>query len=607
MRYLLILITTVLFSAGVSAQTAKLVASSKNVVAVGEQFRLTYTLNAKGSGLKPPSLSDFDILAGPHTSQSSSIQFINGQMSQSVTNTYTYILRGKSEGKFTVGPAEITVDGAVIESNSLTIEVVKGASATTQNNGNTNSGDNGATQTNIEDISGEDLFVRVNVSDKKVYQGEHIYVEIKVYTKLNLAGFEDMKFPAFNGFWSQEIETPSQVNLVRENVNGQIYEVGTLKKLLLFPQRSGELEIEPFELDCVVRQQVRRKSRSIFDNFFGGWQNVQKKVISPKITIQVKDLPGKKPEGFNGAVGDFQLESSIDNREVNTNDAITYKIKISGNGNLKLIDAPKIEFPADFEVYDPKESNNISVSAAGARGSKTIEYLLIPRYAGEFVIPALPLSYFDPKTKSYKTLTTEEYKIKVNKGDGEENTTVVSNLSKEDIRFIGSDIRFLKTEPATFVLKGNHFFGSWPFILLYVASLALFGVVVVLRREAIKRNSNAALVRNRKASKVSKKRLKQAGVYLKEGNKEKFYDEIQKALWGYLSDKLIIPIADLSKDSAREALTRQGAEEELISKFITTMDSCEFARYAPEGLTSGMDSLYADAAQLIDKFEQKLK
>ncbi len=602
--------STILFfiiALSVFADEVKFTAQSSKVVAVGERFRYTLSLNAKGSHLQAPAMSDFSILTGPNLSQSSSVQIINGQVSQNVNYTYTFILIAQKEGKFTIPSAKITVNGKTYESNALTIEVVKGRNNSTANTQNANN--NNVNSSQIEGIDGEDLFVRLNVSDRDVYQGEHIYATIKVYTRVDLAGFENMKFPSFDGFWTQEIETPSQVSLVRENVNGKIYNVGVIKKTLLFPQRSGELTIEPFDLDLVVRQHVKSKRRSIFDGFFGSYQNVKKNIKSPPVKIKVKPLPNVgKPADYNGAVGDFSFDSEIDQTDVTTNDAITLKYKIKGNGNLKLIDVPEINFPPDFEIYDPKITNNVHVGAGGASGTKTIEYLIIPRHAGKFRIPEVKFSYFNPALGKYKTITAKGYDVEVKRGEGDESTSVVSKgISKEDLTILGSDIRYLKTGKINLKKGEKYFYASLWFYLSYVGALILFIAVFILRKEQIKRNSNVALVKNRKASKVSRKRLKLAQAHLSSSKKEEFYEEVLKAYWEYLSNKLIIPVSELSKDAAIDKLAERGVQQETIDAFFEVTDICEFARYAPAGEETEMLSLYQKALKVIDQIEQQIK
>jgi len=601
-RIIFILLSILLTNLNNFSQEAEFTASAPKVISVGEQFRLTFSLNKKASGFRAPDLRNFNILGGPSTSSSSNIQIINGKMIQSFSYTYTYILQATKKGKFTIDPAQVIVNRKQYKSNSLTIEVIEGTSPDASKQSVPSSRENQA----VPDISNKDLFVRVLTNKRNVYQDEHIVATIKIYSKLNIAGFENVKFPPFNGFWTQEIETPNQISLQRENVNGVIYNSGIIKKTLLFPQRSGEIVIDPFELECVVRQRMTN-SRSIFDDFFGTFNNVKKYVKSEPVKIIVKPLPSAKPSSFNGAVGSYSMKASVDKQIAKTNDAITLKVNISGNGNIKLIDPLKIDFPPDFETYDPKISHNVKNSENGSVGNKTFEYLMIPRHSGNYRIPPIEFSYFDTKLKKYKTLTSGEFKISVEKGKEIETGNVVSGFSKEDVKFIGSDIQFIKINDFKLKRKNEILFGSLRFYLSYLIVFFIFLIIFIIRRKQIKQNENIQLVKNRKANKFAKKRLKLALQYLKENNRDQFYEEVLKAMWGYLSDKLNIPVSDLSKDTAFKSLENFEIEKALTEKFLGLIDICEYARFAPSERPSQMDSIYSEAIRIISKLRQKLK
>lgn len=601
MKKLIGIIIIIISYCNLSAQDVRFTAQATNVVEVGEQFRLIFSVNAKGSDLKMPSLKDFNVLSGPSTSSSTSMQVINGQVSQSSSFSYTYILQGIKIGKYSIGSAIITVNGKQYKSNPLSVEVVKGSGNGVQNQQR----NKGTANTTMADVKGDELFVRVNVDKTNVYRGEPLMATIKVYTKLSLAGFENMKFPSFKGFFSQDMETPSNVNLQRENVNGQIYNVGLLKRVVLYPQKSGELFIEPFELECVVRQQVRNKN--FWDDFFGSYQNVKKKVVSPQVRINVKQLPDNAPDGFCGAIGKFNMTANINTKKVKTNDGITLKITISGTGNLKLIDTLNVKLPSDFEKYDPKISNDFKSSTEGASGSKTFEYLIIPRHSGDFTIPPIEFTWFDLGSKQYKNVTSDEFKIHVDKGNDDESATVVSGMTKEDVKFIGSDIRFIKKNKFEVKKKGKLFFGSWLFIFLYILSLAIFIVLYIVMREKIKQNANLVLVKNKKANKISRKRLKTAAQFLKQNDKSQFYNEILKALWGYLSDKLSIPVVDLSRETALGHLQKHQLNPELIANVMQLIENCEFAHFAPSSDAFQMDKIYNEASDIIGELENKLR
>ncbi len=463
-------------------------------------------------------------------------------------------------------------------------------------------GENKGKQARVSAGNSEDLFVRVLPNKREVYQGEHINVSIQVYTRINLVDFEDLQYPSFDNFWTQEIETNSNISLNRQNVNGKIYRVGLLKKYLLFPQKSGKLKIDPAVLKCIVQENTGQ--RSIFGPIT---RNVRRQVKSPAITINVKPLPATKPDNFSGAVGSFNMETSIDKKQLKTNEAITLNIKISGNGNVKLVEAPKVIMPPDFEVFDPKVKTNVSTSVKGLVGSKNIDYVIIPRHAGTFEIPPVKFCFFDLKTKRYKTITSEKFTINVEKGENQEGTTVVSSASKEDVKLIGSDIRFIKTSPFKLKKKGELWFGSMGFILFYIVPFLLFIFLFLWRRKQIKENANVLKMRNKKASKISKKRLKTAQKYLQDNDKTKFYAETLQAVWGYLSDKLSIPNSELSKKIAIETLEQKNINKDTIDNFLSLIEDCEFAQYAPLSEEGHKDRIYKDACNIIDVLETKLR
>ncbi|MFA8434258.1 MAG: BatD family protein [Marinifilaceae bacterium] len=600
-RLLVLFLSTLLFTAYAKADEVNFSASAPNVVEVGEQFRLAFSVNKKGKNLILPKLIDFDILMGPSTSSSMSTQYINGKMTSSSSYTYTYVLMAKKEGKYTIDPAKITVDGTVHSSKPITIEVVKADPAKSKRQ---RSGSNQATASKITQ---DNLFVKVSVDRNSVYMGEHVVATIKVYTRLQIAGFGDSKFPSFDGFLSQEIKQPNQISLQRENVNGTIYNTGIIRKLILFPQHTGEITIDPFELECVVRQRRKARSQSFFDDFFDSYQDVRVPRRSKPVKIKVKALPNNAPNSFHGAVGQFKMTTTLDKDSMKTNDAITMKVKISGNGNLKLIDPLKFNFPADFEVYDPEVKQQLKNSARGTSGSTTFKYLIIPRHAGDFDIDPIFFTYFDPKSKSYKVKRTKRFKIHVDKGEEDVAGQVVTTLTKEDVKFIGRDIRYIKTNDFTPQLKGEVFFGTLNFYLAYLGPLALFVLLFLFNQKRIRENADLAKVKNKRANRMAMKRLKGASQSLKAQKKEEFYDEILKALWGYTSDKLNLPLADLNKENISELLIGKGVARELIDQFMEILNTCEFARYAPASGSSEMDRIYEETMETITKLDKSIK
>ena len=573
-------------------------ASANKVVEVGENFRLIFSVNAQGSGFTPPSIKKFAVLAGPSTSRNSSFQYINGKTTQTMNVSYTYILQARKPGKYSIGKAEITIEGKKYNSNAITIEVIKGGSSNTPNNNNVD----GSTPT--QTTNSDDLFVRINLNKSTVYQGEQLIASIKVYDRIGLKNLTDYKFPKYTGFWTQDIETNGNITLQRENVNGKLYKTGVLKQTILFPQKSGTLTITPFELECVV-QQIAGKRRNFFGEYVNTYVDVTKKIKSAGRKVKVLPLPANKPASFKSAVGNnFSITAKIDRKELKSNESITLKVKILGSGNIKLVDVPTIKFPSSFEVFDPKITDNISNTLAGSQGSKTFEYLLIPREQGEYTIPAISFSYFDVNSKSYKTLITRAIKINVAKGEGNYENVNNLSVSKEDVESLGTDIRHIKLNKFTLIKTSYSFFGSVGFYSIYLLSFLVFVLLIFILRKKLELNSNLALQRNKQANKISKKRLKLAASYMKENDKAKFYDEIIKALWGYLSDKLNIPGSELSRENVKETLTQHNVNDTIIIDFISVIDSCEFAKYAPVTNDNGLEGDYKKASEIINTFEK---
>lgn len=589
------------------ADNVRFTMEGPEVVEAGEQFRLGFTLNERGTDLQLPDLSNFDVLMGPSTSQSSSIQIINGKTTQTSSFSYIFILRAKKEGNFTIRPASIKVDGKTYESNTLAIQVVKGQPQQAVGQQNNQQDNQEQEQTPTGNISKENLFVRIAVDKTNVSKGEQIISTIKLYISQNvpLNGFDEVKLPTYEGFWTKDIEVPTQVNFTREVYNGKIYQVGVLKKTILFPQQTGAIRINPFEITCVVRQRVRQQ-QSFFDDFFDNYQMVKAKVVSEPVTINVKDLPNQ-PADFSGAVGNFNLSSSVDKTNAKSNEAVTLKLTVNGSGNLTLINPPKIELPQDFEAYEPKTSDRVIASDNGLNGSITFEYLFIPRFAGNFTIPSVRFVFFNPASRQFETQTTDAYNINVVKGSDDTNLSVVSSFSKENVKMIGKDIRFIKQNKSKLKPRDSSFYGTFEFYGLYILSLLAFAVVFVLNRKKIKENANIALMRNKRANKIANKRLREASVFLKNNNAEKFFESVIKALWGYLSDKLSIPVAELNRQKASESLLNKGIDQETVAELLKIIDDCEFARYAPAAFSGTMKDIYDGAARIMGIFEKQIK
>lgn len=578
-------------------------ASAPDAVAVGDQFRLSYTVNTqKVKDFRAPSIKGFDVLMGP--TRSYSMQSINGNTTESLT--FTYILLAQKEGEYTIPGATITANGDQMLSNSVKIKVLPADKAGSSQNGGGQS--TGRSTSSGTSISNSDLFITATASKTSVYEQEAILLTYKIYTVVDLRGFDNVKLPDFKGFHSQEVELPNDRRWGLEHYKGRNYHSTVYRQFVLFPQQSGKLTIDAARFDASVEKMEAIDDP--FEAFFNGGAGaiqIKKTLMTPKLTIDVKPLPVGKPADFSGGVGEFNISSSINSTKVKTNDAITIKVVISGTGNLKLVSEPEVKFPEDFEVYDPKVDSKFRLTNAGLSGNKVIEYLAIPRNAGTYKIPSIKFSYFDIKSRSYKTLTTEEYTVQVEKGAGNATQTIANFTNKEDLKVLNEDIRFIKQNDVKLSPKGEYFFGSMTYWLFYIVPGLLFVGCFVAYRKQIAANANVAKVRTKKANKVAVKRMKLAGKLLASNQKDAFYDEVLKALWGYISDKLSIPVSKLSKDNIEEKLRKYGVSEELIQEFLNALNSCEFARFAPGDANQAMDKVYTESFEVISKMENSIK
>lgn len=604
MKKIILLFIGIITTIGVMADDKiSFTADAPEVVVSGDQFRLTFTINSqKIRDFRAPNIQDFEVLMGPSRSQQSSTQIINGQVTSTSSITFTYILMADKEGTYTIPGATVMVNGNTHTSNSVKIKVLPPDQDAGQ--GNKSSSRNQVAGSKITD---KELFITATASKTNVYEQEAFLLTYKVYTQVNLTNLHG-DTPDLKGFHTQEVELPRQKTFSLEHYNGKNYSTTIWQQFVLFPQQSGKLEIPSITFDATVAQMVA--SADPFDAFFNGgsnYVNINKKLVTPKITINVKELPEGKPANFSGGVGEFTLSSSISTQELKTNDAVTIKLVISGSGNMKLINTPEVGFPQDFEIYDPKVDNKFNLTRDGLAGSKVIEYLAIPRHAGDYTIPPIEFSYFDLKSQSYKTLKTEPYSLKVAKGEGNSDQVVANFTNKEDLKVLGKDIRYIKTGETNLQPKDNYFFGTIGYYLWYIIPLVLFITFMVIYRKQAIENANVAKVRTKKANKVATKRMKNAGKLLAEKKQEAFYDEVLKALWGYISDKLNIPVSQLSKDNIEEKLNEYGVTSELVTDFINTLNECEFARYAPGNQNEAMDKVYASALDVISKMENSIK
>jgi len=535
-----------------------------------------------------------------------------------ITYTNSYLLQASRVGNFEIPAATVTVDGKSYRSNKVTIQVQTGAT-NSQSPGQANQPGKqqtpaqGGVQTNANDV-----FLKAYVSRTKPYQGEGIIVTYKLFTRVPIAQISINKLSSFQGFWSQ--------NLLRDNerfpqynqtINGEQYVVAEIRKIALYPLKSGKLTIEPLEVECVaqIRRQTRQRTGDpFFDDFFNNsffsssYATVEKALKSNPLVINVKTLPlENKPASFGGAVGSFTFRSDIDKTTLQTNEPVTLKFVVSGKGNIQLIEKLNVTFPPDFEVYDPKIVSDYKTTASGVSGIQSFEYLIIPRKPGEFKIKPVTFTFFDLAKQSYVTLKSPEYALNVEKGSGESAVMTYTGVNKEEIQYIGSDIRHIENQNFTIRKAGTGFFGSWIYFLSLFIPLVLFIALLIFFKKEAARRRDTLLMKNRKATRVARKRLKKAEAFMKSGKQNDFFEEISQALWGYLSDKFGIPLAGLSMDSVKEALRKKEVSDEIIEQFMSTLNDTEFARFAPGDKTLKMEEIYGKAMEIILKIERELK
>jgi hypothetical protein len=590
-----------LLSLPVAGQDASLKVEYPAVVTAGQQFNLMWTVNAGGGEFSAPAFTGFYKLMGPQTSYSSSTQIINGKMSTSVSYSYVYYLQAVKEGKYVIAPATFTLRNRTYASDSLYIEVI---SNTTQKQ-NIQAGGNVAADESGVESSGNEIFVNLGLNRKELFLGEYIVATVKIYTRVNLSGINEIKFPPFNGFLKSDLVTPPLTSLKQENVKGTIYGTGVVQQFLLYPQLTGEINIDPVQISVLIQQKAAQ-SDPFFGDFFTSYQTIPRAVVSQPVRVKVKPLPGVQPSDYSGIVGKIDLKAVLNKDSVNVNDAVNFNIIISGNGNLKIAATPIIKLSPDIEVYDPKITDDIKNGLNGTIGQKTFEYILIPRHYGDFTIPSVTYSYFNTSSGKYEKLTTEEFHFYARKGGDQDTGLIVYGPVKEDVKYLGKDIRFIKSTAGKLSKSGNSIVSKRSYLIAYALALIVFLIILFLRREHIRRNSDLSLVRNRKAGKVAVKRLRTASECLNDGEIDKFYEEILKALWGYMSDKLNIPVSDLTRNNAVDSLIEKGIDEEKIMNLNNILDACEYARYSPSASGTEAETIYEGASQFIKSVENSI-
>ena len=568
-----------------------------SVVSTDEIFRVVFTASySKGrvTDFTPPAFDGLEVLAGPVSSTSTSFQSINGKNTTSSSRSFTYTVRALKEGKITLAPASVRIGGEVCSSSPVTIEAIKGDAA----GGSTSS-------PRAESAAvGEDLMLRLTVSKTDVVVGEPVIATLKLYVRTSsIGGFEDVRFPAFDGFWSQEIDAPQNIQFSRENYNGQVYNAALLRRYMLLPQQTGEITVDPAEIVCLLQVRTRPSaSQSIFDGFFDTYQTLRKRVSSDPVTVRVSPLPSGAPASFTGGVGDYSMSASFSTDSVKAHEAASLKVVISGTGNINLLEAPSVQLPPDFESYDMRKTEDIKAGASGASGRVIFEFPFIPRAPGRFVIPPVEFTYYDIASGRYRTLSSGPLSLGVAEGDAASAAVMPSGVNKQSVKSLGEDIRFISTVPHL-RMKGR-LLADTPFMWIYPLVLVLLtaAVWVWLERTASRR-SDLAGTRNRRARKVAGTRLRSAASYMKQGLFSAFYEELHKALEGYISDKLMLPVADLTRERIESELRASGKDEALVRELFEILDACEYARYAPAADSGAMDTHYRQAVKVISEIE----
>lgn len=609
MKRILISILSI-FSATILMAQISIEVKTHKVVALDEQFSVTFIIEGEksASDFNWSPGDDLQLLWGPQTGTSTRMSIVNGQRTSSKTSSYTYLLRPLKEGTAIIPPATAEVGGKTISSKSHTIEVVKSGTSTQSSSQSSQSSQLSESSEGVSTSQkkSSDLFMKLSLSKANVVVGEPIVATLKLYQRVNIAGIENVVFPTFNGFWSQEIDAPTNIEFVREAYGNEIFNVALLRRYLLIPQQSGRLNITPAELNCLVNQRVSGGGNSIFDSFFDNYTTIRRKVVSDRIAVNVRPLPSPSPASFYGGVGTFDISAKVSKDSLKTHEAASLILTIKGKGNISLLTPPKVDFHPDFEVYDIKSSESIEKGVAA--GVKTYEYPFIPRSAGEFEIPSIEYSYYDISKGKYVTTSTSPISLQVAKGAEIDNAGVVMpGVVQKDVRNLGEDIRFIALKPGYFAKKGKFFLGSATFYILIflIIAIALVAWYVFRKYAAVK--ADVVGRKKRKASKMALKRLKEAKSFLEQDIYSAFYEELHRALVGYISDKLNLSAGELSKDKVAELLSELGIEEAIINEYLSLIDACEFARYAPATDSAAMTLHYESALNVISSMDSHMK
>lgn len=608
-RFLATIVALCTFIVAFADEQVTFETSAPMIVSAGEAFRVEFNLNAKpdDKSFEAPSFDGFSVLAGPSVSQGSSIQIVNGSMTRSVSYTITYVLQAPKAGQLTIGVAKIAVDGKSYSTQKTPIEVRQD----NDNHGSTASQSNqrqeqqSLEQRASNQLAEDDLMLRLSVSRKSVYKGEAVRATLKLYSRVNVIGSEGAKLPSFDGFWSQQLE--SEQGPFRETLNGKVYDAYNLGEYILYPQQSGKLTIEPAKITIVAQVFVRsnRQRNSFFDG--PDIYNLRREVKSPAVTIDVKSFPAGAPASFTGAVGKYTMEAHLSSGQVSANSAANIDLKISGTGNIGFVKEPQIVLPVSFELYDVKSTEQVKTTASGSVGYRQFEYPFIARAEGDYTIAPIEFTYFSPDSGEYVTLTTDSFDLSVtpDKNAPASGTGVSPIVSKQDVRLLGNDIRFIKLSEAKLYSASAPLVLSPLYFAIMAAMVLLAVVLYFIIGKRIRDSHNSVLVKGKRANKIAVQRFRAAERYMREMNRHAFYEEMLKAMWGYISDRFNIPIADLTKESMRDELTRRGAADE-AKQLIAIISLCEEAQYSPVEPAT-MSDLYGRGIDIVSKIESLVK
>ena len=614
-----LIVSLLLFAAAFAAfaQDSVLRVEAPSVVGLDEQFGVTFIIEGEN---KPTDFSwsqgdDFKLVWGPQKGVSTSTQIINGKRTRSSQYTYTYILSPKQKGRFTLPAASATVKGKTISSQQVSIEVVQNGASSSSGagaGGPSSSQSSGRSSAATSDIPAEDLFMRLTLSKTRAVVGEPVTATLKLYQRVNIAGFEDARFPTFNGFWSQETAAPTNIQFTRETLDDKIYEAAVLRSYVLIPQQVGELRIDPAELVCLVNVRAPKRSGSIFDDFFDdGYRTVRKRISSKPVTVNVSALPSGAPASFKGGVGNFRISAALSKNSLETHEAASLAVTISGKGNVSLLEAPDVAFHPDMDVYDVKTTENTDRASGGTSGSKTFEFPFIPRSYGDFTIEPIEYTYYDVSAGKYVTLRTDPISYSVARGNAEDQPaaqgSTIAVPDRKGVRSLGEDIRFISVRKPDLGSRPGFLVGRALYFIIAAILILVAAGVYSASRSLARRRADVAGTRNRKAAKMAMGRLKKAESYMRQGLSSAFYEELHRSLLGFAADKLGLGAEQLSRDNIAASLEQAGVGAEAVGGFVSLLDACEFARYAPESGSGGMQAHYESAVSVITSVEQSMK